>query len=184
MGEQIHDIAQELALLHTLRGASFSRHVEIIAKRSEFHPVENERNVFSTGNEHNQDYTNLIRAARKCVAYGYRVFILPDPKGTRTADFILERKGTFRIYDLKTISGKASVRNGLLESIGQANQVILNLNTTYNPRLLAKDLMYYFHINPSAIEVIIFKGNELFLVKRIATEDKEFVKRFIQKYSR
>ena len=72
----------------------------------------------------------------------------------------------------------------LLESIGQANEVILNLNTTYNPRLLAKDLMYYFHINPSAIEVIIFKGNELLLVKRIATEDKEFVKRFIKKYSR
>ena len=140
--------------------------------------------IFSVGNEHDQDYTNLIRAARKCVAHGYRVFILPNPKGTRTADFILERKGTFRIYDLKTISGKASVRNRLLESIGLANQVILNLNTTYNPRLLAKDLRYYFHINPSAIEVIIFKGNGLFLVKRLATEDKEFVKRFIQKLSR
>ena len=82
------------------------------------------------------------------------------------------------MYDLKTISGRASVRNRLLESIGQANQVILNMNTKYNPRLLAKDLMYYFHINPSAIEVIIFKGNQLFLVKRMATEDKEFVKKF------
>ena len=41
-----------------------------------------------------------------------------------------------------------------------------------------------FHINPSAIEVIIFKGNELLLVKRMATEDKEFVKKFIQKYCR
>ena len=58
------------------------------------------------------------------------------------------------------------------------------MNTKYNPRLLAKDLMYYFHINPSAIEVIIFKGNQLFLVKRMATEDKEFVKKFMQKFSR
>lgn len=184
MGEQNCDITQELALLHILRGASFSRLVESIARRSEFHPVEDYTNVFSTGSEHNQDYANLLKAARKCVAHGYRVYILPNPKGTRTADFILERKGTFRMYDLKTISGKASVRNRLLESIGQANQVILNMNTKYSPRLLAKDLMYYFHINPSAIEVIIFKGSQLYLVKRMATEDKEFVKKFMQKFSR
>ena len=56
MGEHTNDIAQELALLHTLRGASFSRHVEAIARRSEFHPVENERNIFSTGNEHDQEF--------------------------------------------------------------------------------------------------------------------------------
>ena len=56
--------------------------------------------------------------------------------------------GTFRIYDLKTVTGKASVRNRLLESIGQANQVVLNMATNYNARQLAKDLMYYFHINP------------------------------------
>ena len=61
---------------------------------------------------------------------------------------------------------------------------ILNMGTRYNARLLAKDLMYYFHINPSAIEVIIFKGSQLFLVKRIATEDKDFVKKFIQKYNK
>lgn len=184
MNEQSSDISQELALLHTLSGALFSRHVEIIARRSEFRPIENESNVFSTGSGRNQDYANLLNAARKCVAHGYRVYILPNPKSTRTADFILERKGTFRMYDLKTISGRASVRNRLLESIGQANQVILNMNAKYNPRLLAKDLMYYFHINPSAIEVIIFKGNQLFLVKRMATEDKEFVKKFMQKFSR
>ncbi len=92
--------------------------------------------------------------------------------------------GTFRIYDLKTVTGKASVRNRLLESIGQANQVVLNMATNYNARQLAKDLMYYFHINPSAIEVIIFKGSCLFLVKRMIISDKYFVKKFIQKYNR
>jgi hypothetical protein len=48
--------------------------------------------------------------------------------------------------------------------------------TNYNARLLAKDLMYYFHINPSAIEVIIFKGSSLFLVKRMMIADKDFVR--------
>ncbi|MBQ7512109.1 MAG: hypothetical protein IJU11_05140 [Prevotella sp.] len=88
------------------------------------------------------------------------------------------------VKDLKTVTGKSSVRNRLLESIGQANQVILNMATNYNARLLAKDLMYYFHVNPSAIEVIIFKGSQLLLIKRMAIQNKNFVKTFIQKYNR
>ena len=37
------------------------------------------------------------------------------------------RKGFTRMYDLKTISGKASVSNRLAESVGQTNRVILNM---------------------------------------------------------
>ena len=184
MEEHPNDIAQELALLHTLSGAAYSRKVEQIARRSEFHPIEGEKDIFTAIGEHMQDYQNLIRAARKAVGHGYRVYLLPNPKGIRSADFIFERKGTFRIYDLKTVTGKASVRNRLLESIGQANQVVLNMATNYNARQLAKDLMYYFHINTSAIEVLIFKGSSLFLVKRMMLADKDFVKKFIQKYNR
>ncbi len=185
MEEQSNDIAQELALLHTLSGAEFSRKVEQIARRGEFHPIENEKDIFAAIDEHTPDFQNLIRASRKAVAHGFRVYLLPNPRGTRSADFILERKGTFRIYDLKTVSGKASVRNRLLESIGQANQVVLNMATkSYNARVLAKDLMYYFHINPSAIEVVIFKGNSLLLVKRMMVADKDFVKKYMQKYNR
>lgn len=184
MGEQSNDIAQELKLLHTLSGSNFSRKVEQIARRAEFRPVEGEKDVFAAIDERTQDFFNLMRAGRKAVTHGYRVFLLPNPKGIRSADFILERKGTFRIYDLKTVTGKASVRNRLLESIGQANQVVLNMATNYNARQLAKDLMYYFHINPSAIEVIFFKGSSLFLVKRMMVADKDFVKKFIQKYNR
>ena len=118
MEEQSNDIAQELALLHTLSVAEFSRKVEQIARRGEFHPIENEKDIFAAIDEHTPDFQNLIRASRKAVAHGFRVYLLPNPRGTRSADFILERKGTFRIYDLKTVSGKASVRNRLLESIG------------------------------------------------------------------
>ena len=57
--------------------------------------------------------------------HGYQVYILPNPKGLRTPDFMLERKGIYRVYDLKTIIGKNSAVNRLRESIGQANRVLL-----------------------------------------------------------
>ena len=71
MNEQPNDIAQELALLHTLTGAAFSRKVEQIARRGEFHPIENEKDIYTTIDGRNLDYFNLIRAARKSHRSGY-----------------------------------------------------------------------------------------------------------------
>ncbi len=114
--------------------------------------------------------------------HGYRVFVLPNPKGIRTADFIFERKGTYKMYDLKTISGKASAKNRLLESIGQTNHVLLNMATDYNARSLAKDLLAYFTTNPNAFEVMIFKRNKVIQVKRVSVENHDFIKKFILFY--
>ena len=46
MEAQTNDIAQELALLHILSGANFSRQVEKIACRAEFRAVEGEHDIF------------------------------------------------------------------------------------------------------------------------------------------
>ncbi|MBR7021984.1 MAG: hypothetical protein IKI09_00745 [Bacteroidales bacterium] len=40
------DIATELAKLHTLSGAAYSKQVERIARTGLFHPVEGEQNIF------------------------------------------------------------------------------------------------------------------------------------------
>ena len=87
-----------------------------------------------------QNYQPLHDAARKAVEHGYRVFVLPNPKGFRTADFIFERKGVYKMLDLKTIIGKASVSSRLIESIGQPTHVVLNMATDYETRQLAKDI--------------------------------------------
>ena len=182
MGEQANDIAQELALLHTLRGADFARQVERIARRNEFYPLEGEHGIYVCGGEHGSDYANLLIAARKAVAQGYKVFILPNPKGIRTADFIFERKGTFRIYDLKTISGKASVDNRLKESIGQTNRVILNIMTDYKAGKLARSIMRYFEKNGDGFEVVVFRGSKKISITRQTVADRNFVVTFSKKY--
>ena len=152
------DLDVLLADLHHAKGAFFVELLKEIISYGEFRPVENENNIFFTGGERDKDYPNLLNAARKAVAQGYRVFILPNPKGIRTADFIFERKGVIGLYDLKTIQGKASVSNRLNESIGQTNRVLLNMTTDYNARLLASDIKSFFEKSRDAIEVLVFKG--------------------------
>jgi hypothetical protein len=155
-----------------------------ITSHNEFKSLDGENDIFISGGEKAEDYANLLSAARKAVGYGYRVFILPNPKNIRTADFIFERKGVYRLYDLKTIQGKASAGTRMKESIGQTNRVLLNISTDYNARLLASDIKTYFENNPYAIEVLIFKGNKVISVKRGLVVNKTFNRIFRKLYEK
>ena len=174
----------ELQELHYVHGASFVKQLKLITDYGEFHPIEGETNIFSTGGEQSEDYNNQLNAARKAVAHGYRVYILPNPQGIRTADYIFERKGVYKMFDLKSITGKSSVSNRLMESIGQTNHVVLNMLTDYAPRLLAKDVQSYFEANTNAREVLIIRGNRILSVSRRFVEGNCYIKMFMKRYLR
>ena len=177
-----YDIALELARLHILMGADFVHQLKMLTQYNIFKPLDNEKDIFAADASHHDDLPLLLDAARKAVSHGNKVYILPNPKGIRTADFIFENKGVYKMYDLKTIQGKASVVNRLLESVGQTTHVLLNMTTDYNARLLAKEITIFFNINPDAFEVLVFKGAKSILVKRKAATDKDFVKKFMFAY--
>ena len=181
---QVRDIADELEELHYRRGSHFIWQLKVITSHPSFYPIKGEDNIYTTGGESGEDYENLLNAARKAVEHGYRVFILPNPKGIRTADFIFERKGVYKMFDLKTIIGKSSVGNRLLESIGQTNHVILNMATDYDPRKLATDVRMYFETNNQAREVLIMKGNKFLSVSRQFVESKDYFKMFMKRFLR
>ena len=170
----INDIASELAKLHDLSGAEYSRQVERIAMLKVFHPLENEVGIYTPGVLKNDDFQNQLVAARKAVDLGYKVYILPTPKGSRTPDFILEKKNTYRAYDLKTVYGKSSVSTNLLDSIGQCNRILLNMQVEYSTRLLTSDIKMYFEANKHATEVLIFKGHKRLSINRRLTLNPAF----------
>lgn len=173
----------DLQELTQLTGAEFSKKLTDIIERKEFKPVAGLKKVFATGGEKTEDYDNLISAAKKAVAHGYSVYILPNPKGLRTGDFILERKNICKLFDLKTISGNNSADNRLKESIGQTNRVLLNMATTYDSRRLAKNIKAYFEANSDAREVLIFKGKREISIRRELI-DNCFVKKFMKEYGK
>ena len=175
-------MADELQELHYLKGARFINQLKLIIYYGDFHPVEGETNIFSAISEQSEDFDNLINAARKAVEHGYRVYILPNPRNCRTADFIFEKKGILGLYDLKTVHGKGSVGTQLLDSIGQTNRVILNMATEYSPRELAKDIRRYFERNANAVEVLIMKGIRTISVIREDTLGRSYIRNFMMKY--
>ena len=176
--------AVELQALHYLKGASFINQLKLIINSGEFFPVEGEPGIFSAISNQSDDYDNLIKAARKAVEHGYRVYLLPNPKGIRTADFIFVRKGVLKLFDLKTIAGKNSVDNRLSESVGQTNRVLLHMTAEYNPGTLARSIKRYFELNPYAREVLVYKGKKEISVTRKSLEDTNFFRTFIRRYAK
>lgn len=174
--------AVELQELHYLKGARFINQLKLIAYYGEFHSVE--PNIFSAISEENADYNNLINAAHKAVEHGYTVYILPNPRDFRTADFILERRGVFKMFDLKNISGKSIVGSRLIESIGQANRVLLNMPAAYDTRLLAAEIRNYFETYDDALEVLIFKGHKMISIDRIVALNPMFYRLLKRKYEK
>lgn len=176
-------IKEELAKLRSLRGVAFIKQLKVIAARGEFHPLATDPDILSVGGEGDADFPRLLDAARKAVEHGYKVFLLPNPQGIRTADYIFVRKGAYKMYDLKTISGSSSAGNRLQESIGQTNRVLLNITTDYNPIALARNIRRYFEKNPQAVEVLVYKGKKSISVLREETiNGASFFKYFVAKY--
>ncbi len=178
----VRDIFSLLEDLRIERGANFIKTLKEIAKHPSFFPVKGEANTYSTGGEGGDDFDNLLNAARKAVEHGYRVFILPNPKEFRTADFIFERRGIYKLFDLKTISGKSIVETRLMESIGQTNRVLLNMTVDYNPALLARNIKRYFERSNEAMEVLIFKGKKIVSVDRDLTLSSDYYSIFMKRY--
>ena len=88
----MEDIAIELSLLHSLSGIQFVKQLEKITQYGGFTLVKGETAIYVVGGEGSDDYEPLLDAARKAVEHGYRVFMLPNPKGFRPAEFIFERR--------------------------------------------------------------------------------------------
>ena len=176
--------ATELQELHSLKGAQFINQLKLIVSEGEFHLVKGEDHIFSAINEQSDDFDNLINAARKAVEHGYSVYILPNPRSCRTADFIFEKKGVLGLYDLKTVHGQGSVETQLLDSIGQSNRILLNISSDYNARLLASDIKTYFESNKEALEVLIFKGKKVLPVNRIQVQSPDFNRVFRKRYEK
>ena len=165
-----NDIAIELARLHVMSGADFIAQLKKIVQMNIFKYVPGEKAILMAEGSHNGDMQALLDAAHKAVQHGNTVYILPNPQGIRTADFIFENKGIYKMYDLKTIAGKGSVSNRLKESVGQTNRVLLNITSDYNPIALARSIRKYF------------KRHKYISVLREDASSRYFFKNFIAKY--
>ena len=185
--EKPFDMGEAIKRLQEVSGSEFVSLLKEITQSRQFEIIEegiwriNRDNKNKEEEKENEESKRQMACARKAVEKGYQVFRLPNPSGTSSADYIIVRKGIYKLADLKTVIGQNSVGNRLEDSKSQSNRVVLNMATTYDPRRLGEAIRHYFD-NPESAEVIIFKGKREISIKRdVITND--FIKNFIRIYT-
>ena len=180
------DMGDAIKKLQEVSGNELTSLMKTITQSRQFKLLEDGLWIVGTKEERekDQDWNNLKLCAQKAAAHGYQVFLLPNPRKTKSPDYILERNGLYKLADLKSVIGQNSVGARLSASAGQANRAILNMNTTYNPRRLAVAIKRYYEDNPNGIEVIIFKGKREISIKRNATTQKKWIQYFLRIYNK
>lgn len=163
-------IAADMERLHELEGEAYWKQLKAITERKEFKRVED--GIFSAAGKTDSDYENLLMASRKMTRRGYTSYILPNPKSSSSADIILVRKGVYKMYDVKTITGVNSVSNRLEDSKKQTKRVLLQFQVRYDPRQLAKEISNYFNSHDQSIEVMAVFGKKSVSILKSGNTDK------------
>lgn len=179
------DVTDMLRELSTQDNKEFGDTLNKIIESNEFKQLEDNDNIFVTQAYYaDPDREHLTKAAQKALFYKNTVYILPNPNGFPSADYIFKNDKNVKLYDLKWITGKKSVETDLRESVNQSNRVLLYMAVDYDARDMAEAIKGYFTHNKFTLEVLIFKGKQKISVPRDKALNKNFIKLFIKEWGK
>ncbi|MBP5370972.1 MAG: hypothetical protein J6Y55_03500 [Bacteroidales bacterium] len=119
---------------------------------------------------------NNLQIAQKFVSNGYDVFLLSNPKATKSADFIIRQKNKVFYVEGKTSSGGSALSVRLSDGAKQADRIAVNFYTYPALKDLLAEIQFVFERNSNLKQVILFKGSRLISVERDLFESTYFEK--------
>ncbi len=117
---------------------------------------------------------NNLQIAQKFVANGYDVFLLSNPKGTKSADFIIRKRNCLYYVEGKTSSGGSALSVRLNDGAKQADRIAINFIQIPSFHEIYTQIKKGFECNPNVKEYFIFKGSRLILISKKMVESKRF----------
>ena len=130
-------------------------------------------NLLKTG-----EYPKNIQHAQKFVQHGYDVFLLSNPQGFKSSDFVIRKRGKLYYVEGKTSTGKHSLNHNFDDGSTQADRVSINFAGNTNTTYVRGEVKAAFVGNKHLKEVLIFRGSRLIKVTRQDALGKQFEKKF------
>ena len=124
------------------------------------------------------EFPGNLGLARKLMANGFDVYMLGNPNGVKSADFIATTKGRILYLEGKTMNGKGSLDELLMKASSQSERVVIDIVGTSDTRYIVKEIKNAFENFRSLREVIIFKGNRMIVTDRQQALEKLFERKF------
>ena len=121
---------------------------------------------------------NNLQIAQKFVANGYDVFLLSNPKATKSADFIICKRNCLYYVEGKTSSGGSSLVHRFERGVEQADRIAVNFYSYPSLKDLIAEILFAFERHSNLKQLILFKGSRLVSVERDLFESTHFEKQF------
>ena len=122
------------------------------------------------------EFPGNLSLARKLMANGYDVYMLGNPNGIRSADFIATKKNMLYYLEGKTMNGKGSLDELLSKASSQSERVVIDIIGTDDTRYIVREIKNVFAHNLSLLEVVLFNGSRMISVNRRRLGRKDFEK--------
>lgn len=126
---------------------------------------------------------NNLQIAQKFVANGYDVFLLSNPKATKSADFIICKRNCLYYVEGKTSSGGSSIEHRFEKGATQADRIAVNFIGLPQTSKITDLIQKVFFFNPNLMELFLFKGRRLITITKTDCFAKDFAKKFKKKWN-
>ena len=125
-----------------------------------------------------------ITVAKKLLSNGYDVYLMPNPKQTQSADFIIRKGGLLYYTEAKTLDGKSTLNHLISKGASQSDRIVVDIIGTSDINYIRREVKRGFEKNHNLSVITLLKGNSEIIVSRQIANDKEFERRFRELWSR
>lgn len=134
--------------------------------------------------KNNPEYNKNLQMAQKMVNNGYDVYLLSNPHGNKSADFLLVKDNKVYYTEGKLSSGKNSLNHNLNKGATQSERILIDLTGTKDTNYIASQLEIAFNNNPNLKEVKILKGGREIKITSRDMERRNFKLFFKKEWER
>ena len=127
---------------------------------------------------------NNLQIAQKFMMNGYDVFLLSNPKGTKSADFIIRKKNILFYVEGKTSTGGSSLVHRFDNGAEQADRIAINFIGYPKASEIIEIINSTFYNQANVNELFLFKGKRLITVSRDFCNSKHFENAFYKLWTK
>ncbi len=122
----------------------------------------------------NGEMPKNLQIAQKFVKNKFDVFLLSNPSNTKSADFIIRKKGKLFYVEGKTSSGGSALTTRLFDGAKQSDRIALNLMKTSSIKSIATSLKKAFEKNPYLKTIYLFKNSDMIVIDSYLARSRNF----------
>ena len=123
---------------------------------------------------------NNLQIAQKFLANKFDVYLLANPRTTKSADFIIKQRNILYYVEGKTSNGGSAFAERLQEGAKQADRIAINFIGNSINKTFSREIKNAFENNEDLKYVYVFKGAKLIFIKRNEALSKTFSHKFIK----